>query len=280
MTVRTISLGALRAIARSAGGGEVSDEAGVEAVINRPFSGVVDQELFPTIWTKAAALLHGFATTQYFDDGNKRTAWVVARTFLSLNGCDLGVTETIHAEAMVLAAAANYLDVEKIAEWLQVTFESSRGDIVDRRLEYLFLARAANIDDTKATMSILGAGMSGVLAQSDGEPVFPAAMPMTVCGRVQWSERDDGANHTIAVELVAGEGGEPPIGSTVSSQGALVVPSELAQHRHGRIPTLLHLDLLPVLMGPGRYEARVTIDGELAGIRSFYFEHVDAGSSL
>ena len=153
MSVRTISFAAVAALARSAGGGEISDKAGVEAVLNRPFSGVVDQEMFPTIWTKAAALLHGFATTQYFEDGNKRTAWVVTRTFLPLNGCDLGMTETIHAEAMVLAAAANYLEVQKIAEWLQVTFESSRGDIVDRRLEYLFLAKAASLDDTQATMT-------------------------------------------------------------------------------------------------------------------------------
>ena len=71
-------------------------------------------------------------------------------------------------------------------------------------------------------------------------------MPLTVCCRLQWSERDDGRTHIVAAEFV-GVGITPPIGSLQNMQEAPVVHSVLPQHRHGRVPFLFHLDLVPVI---------------------------------
>ena len=56
-------------------GAGVRDQGGVFAVLARPQSDYFGVELFPSVFDKAAALLHGFVTTQYFFDGNKRTGF-------------------------------------------------------------------------------------------------------------------------------------------------------------------------------------------------------------
>jgi len=78
------------------------DPDGLEAAVERPWGGFGETEFFPTLYEKAAALLHGIAARQVFENGNKRTAWVAAATLLDINGIDLGAVETIHAEALVL----------------------------------------------------------------------------------------------------------------------------------------------------------------------------------
>ena len=107
---------------------------------------------FPDLWSKAAAYVHGIATTQYFSDGNKRTGWYAAVTFLRMNGHPLPDVETIEAETFVQAVAQNVfntsedqdLTVRKAAEWFRVKWETQRvGRGEDPRLEWVFLARFA-----------------------------------------------------------------------------------------------------------------------------------------
>lgn len=71
------------------------DAGGLAAAVERPWSGFGAFEAFPTIFDKAAALLHGIATRQVFENGNKRTAWVAAVVLLDINGIDLGYVETV-----------------------------------------------------------------------------------------------------------------------------------------------------------------------------------------
>jgi prophage maintenance system killer protein len=78
-------------------GGTLNDGNGLRACVHRPQSGVFDVELFPDLWSKAAAYLHSISTTQYFSDGNKRTAWYAATTFLRLNSHPLPHVEIIDA---------------------------------------------------------------------------------------------------------------------------------------------------------------------------------------
>lgn len=61
----------------------VLDPAGLEAAVSRPWSGFGGQETFPPMYEKAAALLHGIAARQVFENGNKRTAWVAGVSFWS-----------------------------------------------------------------------------------------------------------------------------------------------------------------------------------------------------
>lgn len=80
----------------------------------------------------AAALLHGIAARQVFENGNKRTAWVAALTLLELNGIDIGTVETVQSDMFVRAAALDHsLEIPDIAEWFRVAHEHHirRGDV-------------------------------------------------------------------------------------------------------------------------------------------------------
>ena len=70
------------------------------------------------IAARAAAYAWGLARSHPFADGNKRTAWVLARLFLVLNGCRLafGASEAIQ---VVLALASGKLEEDALAVWIR-----------------------------------------------------------------------------------------------------------------------------------------------------------------
>ena len=47
---------------------------------------------------KAAAVLHGVATRQVFENDNKRTAGAAAVALPDINGIDLGYVDTVHSD--------------------------------------------------------------------------------------------------------------------------------------------------------------------------------------
>ncbi len=65
----------------------------------------------------AAAYAYGIARNHPFLDGNKRTAWAVARTFLAMNGLRLIPDRVAAVEQMVLLAEG-LLDEAAFAVWL------------------------------------------------------------------------------------------------------------------------------------------------------------------
>ena len=101
-------------------GAGLRDRNGAEGIVGRPASDYDGVEFFPTIFDKAAALLHGFATTQYFKDGNKRTAFLSATVFLAANGRAWGNVTADDAEPFLLDVAANLIPVEAVSYWLEV----------------------------------------------------------------------------------------------------------------------------------------------------------------
>lgn len=66
----------------------------------------------------AAAYAFGIARNHPFVDGNKRTAWVMARLFLALNGHALTYAPE-EAIKTVLALAAGELSEEELAQWFR-----------------------------------------------------------------------------------------------------------------------------------------------------------------
>jgi death on curing protein len=66
----------------------------------------------------AAAYAFGVARNHPFVDGNKRTAWVLARLFLALNGHELTFAAEDAIEAM-LALAAGDLSEDELADWFR-----------------------------------------------------------------------------------------------------------------------------------------------------------------
>ena len=72
----------------------------------------------PDIAALAAAYAFGIARNHPFVDGNKRTAAVIAETFLSVNGHELAATDAELVVA-ILALAAGELSEDELADWFR-----------------------------------------------------------------------------------------------------------------------------------------------------------------
>jgi death on curing protein len=66
----------------------------------------------------AAAMTFGVARNHPFADGNKRTAWVLARLFLKLNGTQIAFAPH-EAIDTVLSLAAGELSEDELADWFR-----------------------------------------------------------------------------------------------------------------------------------------------------------------
>jgi death-on-curing protein len=99
------------------------DVASLEGTLARPVQAGFGREFYATVVEKAAALLHGLATTQPFIDGNKRTAWACCATFLGHHGLTIAtrVSQDDVVE-FVIRISANKHDVPDVAlqllDWL------------------------------------------------------------------------------------------------------------------------------------------------------------------
>ena len=58
----------------------------LHSAIERPKATFVGIDLYPTLFDKAAALIHSLIQNHPFNDGNKRTALAVTVRFLAING--------------------------------------------------------------------------------------------------------------------------------------------------------------------------------------------------
>ena len=67
----------------------------------------------------ASAYAYGVARNHPFADGNKRTAWVLARLFLALNGHELVFDATL-ATQTVIALAAGELSEDELTDWFRL----------------------------------------------------------------------------------------------------------------------------------------------------------------
>ena len=99
-------------------------------------------DTYPNDFTKAAALLQSLARDHAFVDGNKRTAWAAAWTFLHLNGVGLAVDFDVDDAEAFMNQVATDTDpaVDVVASKLihlrhivTVTIRACAGRMVDRR---------------------------------------------------------------------------------------------------------------------------------------------------
>lgn len=98
----------------------VRDLGRIESAAARPQTVVFGHDPYPDIWLKAAALLHSIACDRPFKDGNKRTGWHCAWSFLELNGRvlprDFGVDA---AEKFMLGVVTSSAEVPEVAAGLR-----------------------------------------------------------------------------------------------------------------------------------------------------------------
>lgn len=121
-----LEIGDLLRLSSAATGQEVAvrDEGLLLSALDRPFASMFGQEAYPTIFEKAAALLHSLARNHALVDGNKRTAWVACSVFLEANGWSV-IAEPRWIVDLVLAVATGDLVVADIATELVKKVEAA-----------------------------------------------------------------------------------------------------------------------------------------------------------
>lgn len=105
-------------LALHGGLGGVRDLNVIESAINRAPDLDASGDPRPDAADLAAAYLYGLATSHGFSDGNKRTAWVMARLFLAINGIELRFTN-FDAIAFMLAVADGAKSEAETAAWIR-----------------------------------------------------------------------------------------------------------------------------------------------------------------
>ncbi|MEQ1495661.1 MAG: type II toxin-antitoxin system death-on-curing family toxin [Novosphingobium sp.] len=105
-----------RQLAEHGGGVGLRDASLLESALARPVNRWNYGQDDPA--ALAAAYAFGIARNHPFIDGNKRTAWVIARLFLAINGHKLKFTAE-DAIKMMLALAAGELTEQSVTDWLR-----------------------------------------------------------------------------------------------------------------------------------------------------------------
>lgn len=104
-------------ISKFGGADGVRDLNALESALARPFQTFNGQELNNSIFEKAAALLQSILINHPFIDGNKRTAYVLARLFLQHYKTDITATEN-EKYNFIIDIASGKTDFENIVKWL------------------------------------------------------------------------------------------------------------------------------------------------------------------
>lgn len=105
-------------IKRSGSIASVRDFSLLHSAIERPKATFDGQDMYPTVFSKAAALLQSICLNHPFTDGNKRTAWALAHKFLWDNGYHL---KTSKDEAVKFMTNLDNMKIElsDLAIWLK-----------------------------------------------------------------------------------------------------------------------------------------------------------------
>lgn len=264
----------IRFNAAQEGGVGVADLAGVEANALRPATEFGGVEKFPNLWLKAAAYLHGISTTQYFTDGNKRTAWLTAVVFLGSNGVTLPRVLDIEAEALVQAVAQDVwrtdeepeLTVIKAAEWFQKKAEAPRADPLS----------SWELEATGVTMVITGAFFADFCRTSEGKldvlggvidryyvDEFPAQATLTIVMILQVGPEDIGKPRQIDGYVVR-PGGEP--------KKFFAAGTRIGEGENRYIYVNVRLDVYE----PGRHVFQLAVEGNENAMRTVSLDFATA----
>ncbi|MDQ6423094.1 type II toxin-antitoxin system death-on-curing family toxin [Paenibacillus sp. LHD-117] len=102
----------------------VKDHGLLESAVHRPQQSVFGEDAYPNLFDKAAALLESLVKNHCFHNGNKRTAYLVTKSFLMLNGKHLKMERKYAVEFIV--------DIAKGIHSLEITANILNEHSVDR----------------------------------------------------------------------------------------------------------------------------------------------------
>jgi len=107
-----------RIIEETGGSHGIRDLALLQSASARPMATFDENDLYPDIFSKAAALMHSIIKSHPFVDGNKRTAITTASIFLLRNGYCLRASNK-ELERFILKVTAKNIELHEIAKWFK-----------------------------------------------------------------------------------------------------------------------------------------------------------------
>lgn len=112
-----------RIINETGGDFGIRDLGVLQSAVERPKATFDGKELYPNIFSKAAALLESLVNNHPFVDGNKRTGITGVGVFLQMNGWFL-IADNNQVSRFVLQVAQSEVGHKGIANWLEENCES------------------------------------------------------------------------------------------------------------------------------------------------------------
>lgn len=109
-------------IERYGGSFGIRDLGLLQSALARPQSSFAGQDLYPSIFAKAATLFHSLIFNHPFLDGNKRTTMSTTARFLFINGLELNASVLEFVE-FPLRVENKHLDIEQITGWIKKNAE-------------------------------------------------------------------------------------------------------------------------------------------------------------
>ena len=94
------------------------DQELLESAVYRPQASFGGEDLYPDLFSKAAALGHSIIKNHPFVDGNKRPGFEAMRLMLRQNGYDIRASVDTKFN-FVLAIAEGKIKEQAIADWLK-----------------------------------------------------------------------------------------------------------------------------------------------------------------
>jgi death-on-curing protein len=88
------------------------------SAIGRPMASFDNQDLYPNLFSKVAALMESLIRNHPFVDGNKRTGATAAGLFLRRNGYRLTASNS-DLVGITMRIAQSQTDLEELANWLR-----------------------------------------------------------------------------------------------------------------------------------------------------------------
>jgi len=108
-----------RSIEVYGGSAGIRDEGYLQSAVERPFSTFGSEDLYPSPFQKAAAILESVVKNHPFVDGNKRTGLLACDAILFQYKWELGATPE-EAYDFVIQVASSHMEFEDIVSWIEL----------------------------------------------------------------------------------------------------------------------------------------------------------------
>jgi death-on-curing protein len=118
LTLEEVILLHSRLIQRTGGAGGARDLGLLESAVAPPRASFGGEDLYPDLWSKAAALMHSLIHNHPFVDGNKRTAITAMGIFLELNGHEFAANNEA-ALTFTRRVLKEKMELEEMAAWVR-----------------------------------------------------------------------------------------------------------------------------------------------------------------